>query len=224
MEATVRNARIGAVAWIVGAVQFMAGMAVAQLAWTTPYSLLNNYISDLGAVSCGYWPAGSSRYICSPWHSVFNGSAVVLGLLFILGTVLVVRAFPPTHVSRVGLCMIAVAGAGAIGVGLSPEDVNLLVHSISALVAFAIGNLAIIALGYAVSRDPAWKGYRIFGVACGTIGLVGLVWYLSGFWGPLGLGGTERLIVAPILLWAVVVGLHIVRGPRASRSRMGAPS
>ena len=49
--------RWGGLLWVVAAIQFVIGMIVTQLGWTTSYSLITNYISDLGAVNCGYWPA-----------------------------------------------------------------------------------------------------------------------------------------------------------------------
>jgi hypothetical membrane protein len=209
--------RWGGLLWVIGAIQFVIGMIITQLGWTTSYSLINNYISDLGAVNCGYWPAGSTRYICSPWHEVFNVSIVLLGLLFIAGAILVRSALPAHRATDVGLVMVALAGLGSIGVGLSPEDVNLTVHSISALIAFLIGNLALIVLGSVMTRNVVWKRFSGFSIACGVVGLVALILFTTHLWGPLGVGGSERLIVAPTLLWAAVIGLYAVRRP-TSRS------
>jgi hypothetical membrane protein len=208
-----RAARYGGALFLAGAIGFVVGNVVAQLGWTHPYSLLNNYISDLGAVYCGYWPAGSSHYVCSPWHIWFNGAIIFTGLCFVFGAILVRSAFLPSRARALGLLGIVVAGVGAIGVGLFPEDVNLTYHSISALVAFLIGNLAVITLGAAIVRDPRWKGFQTYTIVSGVFGLIFLFVYLFHVWGPLGLGGSERLIVAPILLWVSVAGTHIARMP-----------
>jgi hypothetical membrane protein len=205
-----RSVRHGAILWIVGVLQFIAGMAITQLGWTTPYSLQNNYISDLGAVHCGML---AGRYVCSPWHDVFNVSIVLLGLLLIFGVFLLRTGFPARTSRTIGLGLLIVSGIGAIGVGLSPEDVNLTVHTLSALLAFAGGGLALIVLGFAMFRDTRWDGYRAFSILCGLIGLIALILFVAKTYGPLGVGGMERLIVAPVLLWALVCGIHLVRIP-----------
>jgi hypothetical protein len=50
---TARRLLIGALCWIL-CLEWFVGQAIAQAAWTTPYSMLKNYISDLGAVHCQY--------------------------------------------------------------------------------------------------------------------------------------------------------------------------
>jgi len=48
---------------------FFVVEAVVQSAWITPYSMVDNYISDLGATGCGTVTVGSYRaYVCSPLH------------------------------------------------------------------------------------------------------------------------------------------------------------
>jgi hypothetical membrane protein len=205
-----RSVRHGAILWIVGVVQFIVGMIVTQLGWTTPYSLTQNYISDLGAAHCGEL---AGRYVCSPWHLVFDTSIVILGILLIFGAILVRTAFPPRSTRTVGLGLLVVAGIGAIGVGLSPEDVNLKVHTVSALLAFAGSGLALIVLGFAMFRDTRWDGFRAYSMLSGLVGLIALVLFVAGTYGPLGVGGMERLIVAPVLLWALVCGIHLARIP-----------
>jgi hypothetical membrane protein len=205
-----RSVRHGAILWIVGVIQFIAGMIITQLGWTTPYSLRTNYISDLGAAHCGEL---AGRYVCSPWHEVFDVSIVLLGLLLIFGTILVRTAFPARSTRTLGLLLLVISGFGAIGVGLSPEDVNLKVHTLSALLAFAGSGLALVVLGIAMFRDTRWDGFRAFSIFCGLIGLIALILFVASAWGPLGAGGMERLIVAPVLLWALVCGIHLVRIP-----------
>ncbi|HTP54018.1 MAG TPA: DUF998 domain-containing protein [Thermoplasmata archaeon] len=206
-----RSVHHAAVVWLVAAVQFVVAMAVVELKWTTPYSLSKNVISDLGNTGCGAWPNATSPYVCSPWHVVFNVSIVVLGLLVILGVLLIRSAFPDRSSRSVGLGLLVLAGAGAIGVGVSPENVNLHVHSIAALLAFAGGNVALIVLGFAMFRDTRWDGYRSYTLFSGLIGAVALILFVTKVYAGLGMGGMERLIVAPLLLWMVVVSVHLLR-------------
>src|SRR5665811_946988 len=43
----------GGACWAVGVVQYAAAQVGAAGAWTRPYSLKDNYISDLGNTACG---------------------------------------------------------------------------------------------------------------------------------------------------------------------------
>jgi hypothetical protein len=92
---TTRGPRAGAAVWTL-AVQFFVAQAVVQSAWTAPYSLAENYISDLGNTSCGpyAYSAEVSRYVCSPWHAWMNASFVALGLTIVVGAALVRGALP----------------------------------------------------------------------------------------------------------------------------------
>jgi hypothetical membrane protein len=209
-----RSVHHGALLWLVGVLQFIAAMIVTQLGWTSSYSLSQNYISDLGAVHCGPF---DGRYVCSPWYELFNVSIILLGLLIILGALLLRTAFPARGSRTVGLGLLVVAGLGSIGVGVFPEDVNLTAHTISATCAFVGANLALIVLGLAMFRDTRWQGYRAFSVLCGLVGFVALFLYAGkayqwgGFWADWGVGGMERTIVAPVLLWALLASVHLLR-------------
>ncbi len=223
-----RSVHHAALLWLVGAVQFVLGMGITQWAWdyyrgsgTPVYSLLTNYISDLGAVHCATY---SGRYVCSPWHDVFNVSIVLLGLLLIFGALLIPTAFPRRTSSRIGIALLILSGLGAIGVGLSPEDVNLSVHTASALAAFLGGGLALVVLGFAMFRDTRWDGFRMYSILSGLVSLVALGLFVAKAWGALGAGGMERLIVAPIVLWAIVVAVHLLRVPTFAPSGLPKPA
>jgi hypothetical membrane protein len=205
-----RSVRHGAIVWLVATLQFIGGMIVTQIGYGSSYSLTQNYISDLGANTCGMY---DGRNVCSPWHLVFNVSIVLFGLLLLLGIVLIRTGFPPRGTRTVGLGLLVLAAIGAIGVGLSPETYNITIHTISALLAFAGGGLALIVLGIAMFRDTRWDGFRAYSMLSGLVDLVALVLFATGTYGPLGVGGMERLIVAPVLLWAIVVSVHLVRIP-----------
>ena len=221
-----RSTVYGAVAWIVGVVQFVIGMGIAQAGYGPPtYSLTGNYISDLGAAYCGTWHGGGSFsgfYVCSPWHLAFNLSIIALGLLLLAGTILVYPAIRPGAARAIWFGLFVIAAAGAIGVGLFPEDVNTSAHVVSALLAFAGSGLALVVLGLGIARDPRWEGLSLYTVASGILGLVALVLFGMTIYGPLGVGGMERLIVAPVLLWAVVAAIHVLRMPTSARTGVGA--
>jgi len=211
-----RSVHHGAILLLVGAIEFIVGMAVTQIGYGSSYSLTQNYISDLGATKCGVFHGATSlvgHYACSPWHVVFNASIVILGILLVLAAILIRTAFPARRSRTIGLALLVLAGFGAMGVGFSPEDVDIVVHSASAFLSFAGGGIALIVLGFAMLRDTRWDGYRAYTMLSGLVALVALVLFVAKSYGPLGVGGMERLIVAPILLWAIVVGIHLVRIP-----------
>ena len=208
-----RSVRTGGLLFVLASVQFIVAMAVVQQRYAG-YSLTQNYISDLGAVNCGPF---DGRFVCSPWHPVFNVATVVMGVLFILGALLLTTAFPNRPTRTIGLGLILLGGVGAIGVGLFPEDFNGMAHVVSALTAFGLSNLGLIVLGLAMFRDTRWAGYRAFTVICGLVGLTALILLAVGayHWGPVfqawGAGGIERTIVAPLLLWVVLASIHLLR-------------
>jgi len=211
-----RSVHRAAAAWLIGSVQFIVAMVVVQLGWSDahPYSLKDNYISDLGNTQCGDFPSGSSTYVCSPWHVVFNGSVIALGLLILLGVILVRTALPPRRSSTVALGLIALAGIGAICVGVWPENVNGAIHGIASLLAFVGGSLGLIIVALAMLRDTRWDGYRAYSLLSGLVELVATVLFVFGEYVGLGVGGMERLIVAPLLLWLIVASVHLLRTPQ----------
>jgi ubiquinone/menaquinone biosynthesis C-methylase UbiE/hypothetical membrane protein len=194
-------------------------MAVTQLGWTAPYSLLNNQISDLGSAHCGY-AYGGNHYACSPWPDVFNASAVIFGTLVIIGVLLIRRTFPPSRARGAGLSLLILAGFGSIGVGVFPWDVNGIAHYSSSLTTFLCADLALLTLGVAMAVGSRWHPYRGFTFLCGTAGLVALLVYLAffghNFGATPGLGGVERVAVGPALLWTLVLGFSLARHPTTS--------
>ncbi len=205
----------GAALLLFAAVEFIVGMIVTQIGYPG-YSLTRNYISDLGSTVCTPF-GGTSTFpghlACSPWHLVFNVSIGIMGLSLIAAAVLLRSGFPARRSRTVGLGLLVLAGIGSIGVGLSPENVNITVHSISAFLAFLGGGLGLVVLGIAMFWDTRWDGFRTFTVVCGMVTLVALALFASHSYFALGVGGMERLIVAPVLLWAIVVGTHLLRIP-----------
>ncbi|MCI4331487.1 MAG: DUF998 domain-containing protein [Thermoplasmata archaeon] len=196
-----RSAKAGGVLLAVGSVQFVLGMAIAQLLWKGSFSLSQNYISDLGGPDAA-----------AAW--VFNDSVRILGLCAIAGGYLLYRAFAPKTFSRLGVAMLLLAGLGAIAVGTFPEQSPELggnIHALASLTAFLGGGLALAFLAVAMLRDTRWDGYRLFTMLCGLVTLTAIALLVSGRYAGLGPGGMERLVAAPILLWGALVGVHLQR-------------
>lgn len=216
MEATGGNRdarwiRLGGAAWVLAAVQFVVLMVVVQLAWTHPYDLLQNAISDLGAVGCKENPAGTS-YVCSPLHALFNASIIGFGALVAVGAVAARPAFPSGRVGSAASAALIVSGFGAALVGVFPEDVYGIGHGVGALLAFVGSSVALLLFGWALAGRPQWARYRILSIVCGALSAGALVALnLREEWGPIGFGGLERIILAPALVWLLLVGTHLAR-------------
>jgi len=145
---------------------------------------------------------------------LFNTSLVLVGVLNLAGGYLFYR----THGERWLVVIFALAGVGAIGAGLFPLDTGGL-HGLSALLAFLFFNVQ--ALGTATRLDGAM---RALSVLAGGVGLVFVVLMTLGdagnaaAFGPIGHGGTERMIVYPVMLWLVALGGYLLAKSEGSES------
>jgi hypothetical membrane protein len=208
---TARAIRSGAIVWML-AIQFFIAQAIVQSAWTTPFSLSTNYISDLGNTVCGPYPAGSSRYVCSPWHAGMNASFISLGVIILVGAALIYRAFLAGRTRTLGLALLALAGPGEILVGLFPENVNITPHSIGAAAHFVSGNLGIVVLGITIAATRRQPRRAISSISLGSLGLLATALFVSGYYLGLGIGGMERIAAYPLPLWLILVGYDVISG------------
>ena len=129
---------------------YFIGQAVAQAAWTTPYSLIDNRVSDLGNTACGRTLANT--YICSPLQAVMNTTFVLTGVLILVGLFLTRSIWPQRRLTTWALILLGVAGLGTILVGLSPENANVLIVSTIMLLIAVIASY--VPAQRAMSVDP----------------------------------------------------------------------
>jgi hypothetical membrane protein len=206
-----RAIRAGAVAWI-AAGQFFVAQVVVASAWSRPFSLRSDYISDLGNTVCGPYPAGSTHDVCSPWHLAMNTSFVVLGITMILGAVLTRRAFPIGWVRALAGALFIAAGVGVIVVGVYPENTDNARHVLGAGLNFVAGNIAMIVYGLALAQRPGERrGVRSLSLFAGALGLLGTLLFVSGNYLGIGLGGMERVAAYPMTVWQMVAGMSMLR-------------
>ena len=202
-----RTAHVGAALYVVGVLQFLVGMAWAEWLYPNPpgYSLTGNYISDLG------YPGGSAHAV------VFNTSIRVLGVCAVLGAVLLTSAFVRKTSARIGIGSLVLAGIFAFLVGTFPEKTVIAGHYVHTLVSagtFFFSGLALVFLALAMLRDTRWGGYRTYTFLSGIVTWVAMGLFSGGIYLGIGEGGMERLVVAPILLWGLLAGVHVLRIPR----------
>ncbi|XVV10055.1 DUF998 domain-containing protein [Actinoplanes sp. CA-131856] len=197
----------GGLLWFASLLWFF-GQYAAQAAWRTPYSLTRNYVSDLGATTCGDFPAGSGRYVCSPLHAVMNTSFVLWGTVWLLGGLLFAAA-DTRRSGRLSYGLIALGGLGTIVVGLVPENADFTVHSVAAAVqTFAVAaGLAV--LGAHLLRT----GHRAAGTLTVLVAFTSVAGIVataaaesSGAFAGIGLGVWERGSLWPLPIWLAAAG------------------
>ncbi len=201
----------GAIAWVL-AVQFFITQIVVATAWSRPFSLKSDYISDLGNTVCGPYPAGSAHMVCSPWHVAMNVSFIVLGLTMIIGARLTRGAFPAGWVRTLAITLFTLAGIGVIVVGIYPENIDNARHVLGAGLNFVAGNIAMIVFGLALAQRPADRGaLTVTSIGLGALGLTATLLFVSGNFLGIGLGGMERVAAYPMTVWQIIAGLTFLR-------------
>ena len=173
------------------AAQFMTAIMLGA-SMAPGYDVASGAISDLGV-------APETRLL-------FNASVIVAGgLNLAAGVLLYLR-----HRRASLLAVFTLAGIGAVGAGVFPLDSGG-PHGLFALVAFIAFNLEAM-LAASIVEGPM----RVVSLAAGAIGLVFVV--LMGIgdagtaaaFGPIGHGGTERMIVYPPMLWLLAFGGYLM--------------
>jgi hypothetical membrane protein len=203
---------VGGACWAVGVIQYAVAQLVVAGAWTRPYSLKNNYISDLGNTACGMFhvPHGTPYYVCSPDHDLMNASFALLGVLTIAGALLLRRIWPAGHLASWALALWILSGIGKIIVGLVPENTHIGLHLLGAL-NVPLGSVAILLLSLAIRRTS--RALSTIGIVVAVVGLAGSFLSTAGeFAGSslylgLGVGGAERLASYPGSLWMLLIGI-----------------
>jgi hypothetical membrane protein len=172
------------------------------------FSMQNNAISDLAALD-------------TSTTSMEETGVLVLAVCWMAGAYFLFRKTGRRGMMALNL----LPGLGFLLAGLAPENVNLAIHSVGALLAFPVGGVAVI-LSSRLIRGPL----RYFSVSLGTLSLVATFVIFAGYRvvGPcgtcsgttaydqsldklaLGLGGWESMIVYPLLIWLIAFGSYLM--------------
>jgi len=190
------SGKVAGALFFIAVTQFVLGLIVSEALYPG-YSISDNYISDLGV---------------GPSSMIFNSSVFLLGLLVIIGTYFLHRAFKAFEVLKVLLVLTAI---GAMGVGIFTEDF-LMIHSVVSLIAFVCGGLSAIfsvICSYVHKFELVKMPFSAISVMLGLITLGALVLFMAGIDLGLGVGGMERMIVYPLLMWGAGFGGHLIAHP-----------
>lgn len=210
---------IGSICWLAG-LQWFVAQAVTQAAWTTPYSLSRNTLSDLGATRCFSEPVSllnpSSTYICSPLHSLMNASYVLFGLLILGGVILLWDRWPRRRTVVAGMILLALFAIAKVVIGLAPEDQNLKLHALGTL-GMLCGDVGALLLGAGLWRTVRWQAvvFLLIGIVGVPAFFLQLLPHLAAIRGAL-----ERVADWPLPFWlAILGGLGLLRRwwPRLDR-------
>jgi hypothetical membrane protein len=209
------NEALGAVAWIV-ALQFFVVQGIVQAAWTTPFSLAHNMISDLARETCGpLLRAPGIDVACSPWHALMNASIIANGVLIPLGAMLTRRLWPRSRPMTVALVAIALTAPGHFMVGFWPSDTGPSMHLMGAGTILALGNPGMVLAGLAAWRER--RSQAVTSLILGVAGIAGTLLFLNDIDLGIGLGGMERVAFYPLTLWCGVQGIALARSRRRYR-------
>lgn len=200
MMSLVRD-RLSAVA---GILYFSAGFVLLMgiITAETKYPILRHYttrqeISDLGGTRP---PQG---LVTQPSAMIFDTTMLIVGALLLAGAFALWWLYRDRPLAVVSTLF----GAGAFLVGVFPG--NTTPHPFVALIAFVFAPLTAIVV-FRVTSGP----FRFISVSMGILSLVALVAGEMGdssiFAKSIGVGGTERWQVYPIVLWLAVYGGYLL--------------
>ena len=194
------NARLAGVFFFVAGAQFILGLVVAEALYPG-FNTASNYVSDLGI---------------GPSSLIFNSSAILLGLLLLVGTYFL-RRISNSKTLNILLLFMAL---GAIGVGVFTKNFRT-AHGAVASAAFFFSGLSAIS-SFRVLKKPLSLISIVLGMM--TLGALALfsggmvtsgsltsdIAYNSDFYLGLGPGGMEHMIVYPALIWLTLFSGHLI--------------
>ena len=187
LSCLVKLARNPGLYLLLGSLQFFLLLLVAECL-RPGYSVSLNYLSDLGVGS-------------EPSRTLFNATLIIFGLSGLAASYL----FWSIPVRNVMVLTLMISSIGVIGVGLFPEDTGA-PHALFAFIGFFFGALTAI-MSFKIVKPP----YSWFGVIMGLISIASLLMLIGGADLGLGVGGIERMVLYPSLLWYVGLGGYLLR-------------
>ena len=184
--------KAGLLLFMAGFLIFM-GIITGEIFYPLEYSTRNNYISELAA------SIPPSTLVPEPSGTIFNVSMIFAGLMIMLAGYYVQVIFKKyTATIPLGLF-----GLGILGVGVFPGYM-VPWHGIFALIVFISGGAGAI-LSARIVKPPLRYIFIFFGIIALTLTV------FSKFTNPyLGVGGSERWLIYPIVFWITGLGTYLL--------------
>jgi hypothetical membrane protein len=181
---------------MVATIQFFLAVNIAETQFPK-YNVAKNTISALG----GTVPP------IEPSATIFNLSIIILGILGLAAVYLILKSGG----CRLFSSCLTISSVGAIGVGIFPGYAGA-IHTYFALMVFIFGSLAVL-FSYRLGLNIPMV---IVSIILGLTSLITVisVFILGGGTGnpliaALGVGGTERIIIFPSLLYLIALGGYL---------------
>jgi len=180
------NGKVAGSLLFIGGVQFVLGIILSEALYPG-YNTSTQTISSLGV---------------GPSAIIFNLSVFSIGVLGLAGTYFVHRVFN----SKLFTFLLGMTHIGAMGVGLFTEATSTFTaHSMFSVIAYVFGGISAI-MSYKLQKQPLSSLSLILGI----FSLLAMVFVASQTYLGLGLGGMERMVAYPLLLWEVGFGSHLI--------------
>jgi hypothetical membrane protein len=177
---------------VIAGIQFMLMVSISE----TLYPGYNTAIYTLSSLA--------DLPIHEPSATIFNATVFIAGLLVLVSSYLIYKQFE----GKIFPVLLGLLGIGAMGVGIFPGYTGN-THVIFAMTCFIFGSLALLT-SFTILRD-SWLKYIIS--VLGAIAFVDILLVIfmqdSSPFMVLGVGGTERLIVYPVILGIIALGGYL---------------
>lgn len=188
----------GILLFLAGSIALM-GIITAEALYPsgTNYTTFSSEISDLGATK----PPNSIIY--QPSASIFNTAMLLSGLMALTATFFQHKHFKKPAVS----IPLGLFGLGLVGIGIFSGE-KAPYHGMSSMLTFLSGGLSAILSSKIVSAP-----FKYIGILFGSISLA--TWAAAVFipdiiFPFIGMGGTERWLVYPLVLWITGLGGYLM--------------
>ncbi|HKW04329.1 MAG TPA: DUF998 domain-containing protein [Nitrososphaerales archaeon] len=207
--------KIAGILFVFGGLLFIL-LSTASESLYPSFSLLDNSFSDMAAVGTRTFPVEET--------AVFG-----VAITWIAGAYFLYRGTG----RKIFSIFNAIAGTGSLLAGLSPENLNLTIHSVGALLLFPFGAAAVF-LSYRVIHSS----FRYFSIGLGSLTAAAtlVTFFGENIVGPcgncvgktpgyvqsltqlgLGLGGWEAMIIFPLLIWLIGFGSYLMATSSSTR-------
>lgn len=186
--------KIAGILLVVGCLQFFMAVTFAETQFKG-YSVSTNTLSALGGSLTTAWQSAVT----------FNASIILLGILTLVSVYLILKSGG----CRLFSSCLAISAVGAIGVGLFPTYTGVF-HTFFSLIVFLFGSLAVI-FSYRLGLNIPMV---VISLVIGLMTLILIISFIVNFENNLftaylGLGGAERFIAYPQLLYIIALGGYL---------------